>query len=235
MERAVREATAEQARIYEVCSWMYHGAIDKVAQDLRARGITEQAIIHFRLGYDSGVTISKLAEIGTEREMQMASLINERGGSYLARRWVFPIFNEEGAVVGFTGRACSDRAKVKYLRTRDANKLMYNLPALRQREIYLTEGPMDVISLWQLGLNAAGLMGTRVPERYMEVLKKMDRVYVVLDGDDAGRAGAVKIAGEIGENAKILQLPEGEDANSKYVKCRGDLEEFLGTLNVKEA
>ena len=132
---------------------------------------------------------------------------------------MFPIINTGGKVIGFGGRAISDDDEPKYLNSSESGIFrkknnLYGLNISRQatgktRNIILVEGYMDVISLFQSGVeNVAASLGTALTENQASLLKRyVDEVILSYDSDAAGRKAALRgIEVLRNENVKVKVL-----------------------------
>ncbi len=91
-------------------------------------------------------------------------------------------------------------------------------------EVYLTEGYKDALAMHAAGFtNTVAICGTTLTDGQLQLLKKCraDKVYVLLDADQAGIEATDKIIllfGKEGIEAVPVCLPEGEDPDSFF--CR---------------
>lgn len=195
---------------------------------LDGRGVIEESASHFRLGYEDGRVAGHFCQRGfDEVELYFASLLNEKGNSYFCKRLIFPILDLKGKVVGFVGRATEkwQEDSTKYLKSRDLVGVLYNMPALKAKQVFVTEGPLDAISLEQLGLPAVGVLSTHLSKEAGKHLEGKELVFV-MDGDEPGREATTKLLERFPE-AKGVHLPTGEDVNSLYVKDKRFLVSLL--------
>lgn len=152
-------------------------------------------------------------------------------GEYYDRfrdRLMFPIWDRQGCVVAFGGRALGD-AQPKYLNSPETpvfrkSRTIYALHLAKERMMtertaLLLEGYMDVVAAHQAGFtHAIATMGTALTEEQIAILSRLvSRVIVIYDSDSAG-VEAAKRAGEILRQHEIetliARLPEGEDPDS---------------------
>lgn len=152
-------------------------------------------------------------------------------GEYYDRfrdRLMFPIWDRQGRVVAFGGRALGD-AQPKYLNSPETpvfrkSRTIYALHLAKERMMtertaLLLEGYMDVVAAHQAGFtHAIATMGTALTEEQIAILSRLvSRVIVIYDSDSAG-VEAAKRAGEILRQHEIetliARLPEGEDPDS---------------------
>lgn len=163
---------------------------------------------------------------------------NSKGDLYdsFRGRLIFPVLIDGRRIAGFGGRLIpallDEEARAsapKYLNSQETaayqkNKILYGLPQAltsikEEKAVYLVEGYMDVLGLWQAGVrNVIATCGTAVTEQHAQrVASLVDKVFVVFDGDQAGRAAAARcfaIFLNSGVDASALFLPEGEDPDT---------------------
>lgn len=224
---------------------------------LRERGLTSKVVKHFALGCSaSGWSHLSHYFEGKDAELTAAGLVLEgKKGLYdrFRHRLMFPIRNYKGECVGFGGRVLTDD-KPKYLNSPETDtfkkgELLYGLfeyLSLSQRptQLFVVEGYMDVIGLYQHGVTGAlATLGTAFSEVHWHTIKKYRQpVVFCFDGDEAGLRAAWRslqvvlplIQAE--DEIRFLFLPKGEDPDS-IVKKEGK-EQFLarakGALRASE-
>ena len=95
--------------------------------------------------------------------------------------------------------------------------LMFNSDILKFVDtVFITEGPVDAILLNQYGYPAVSHTGgaTGWMDRWCSFFFRQKEIVYVADNDEAGEAGAVKVAKSLGENrVKILRF---RDKSDKY-------------------
>ena len=213
---------------------------------LKDRGISGETAKFFRLGYSnikSPSLYEKLSKEFEQKDLDESGLFgkNDNGEFYdrFKDRLMFPIRNIKGDAIAFGGRLLQDKEKqAKYLNspaTKTYNKKyeLYGLHEVRQHNkrpesIYVVEGYMDVVGLFEHGIkNAVASSGTAfTQEQLRKILNYTNKVYIVFDGDEAG----MKASWRTVENAMMLLredtrinfifLAEGEDPDS-YIKTNG--------------
>lgn len=216
----------------------------KKAEDyLKRRGIDDEAVRRFALGYapdrweaarewgkrhgfsektmiDAGVLVTK------EYNNQKRVYDRFRG------RLIFPIWDELGRVVGFSGRSLDPAAeRAKYINSPETSifkkgRLLYGLhlarPVLKDFNYALIcEGQLDVIACHRAGLtNAVAPQGTAFTEAQARVLRRFtDVVVFCFDSDEAGLDAAkksIKTAVSAELQAKVTLLPPDQDPDSIY-------------------
>lgn len=208
------------------------------------RGISDATIKHFGIGYakDSWDSLYKhLHSKGVkDDEMLKLGLINKGKKGYydkFRKRVIFPIFNTQGKVIGFGGRALGDEMP-KYLNSAESDVFQKknNLYALNftkksisdNNQVLIVEGYMDVISLYQSGItNVAASLGTALTDNQSRLVTRYTKNIVLsYDSDSAGVKAALRgidIMRNVSNNVKVLQIEGGKDPD-EFVKKYGSLE-----------
>ncbi len=214
----------------------YHSALTPEARGyLHSRGITDETIERFKIGHAGGGLLEHLTkekDFLIETCLRSGLVKKSNGGrarDFFYNRVVFPNI-VRGRVVHFSGRVMDDR-QPKYLHLPGEIAFFYHEEALRSPEAMLTEGILDCLPAVQAGFDCAAIYGTSTfNESHLAKLSRAETVYLCLDGDPPGREAAAKIAGLIGERARIVELPEDTDLGD-YLRdhTREDLEELLSS------
>jgi len=148
--------------------------------------------------------------------------------SKFRNRVMFPIANEQGKAIAFTGRTLStdERAGPKYLNSPETpiyskSRVLFNLDnakeAIRKLEYaILVEGQMDCISVYAAGFhNVIASSGTAFTELQAKLLGRFSkRVVVNFDPDTAGARATERTLGLLVEeefDLKVLTLETGFD------------------------
>ncbi|MHC8510428.1 MAG: DNA primase [Rhodospirillales bacterium] len=189
---------------------------------LRGRGVAEDTIAGFRLGFapdgaggGAGGAASLRAHLA--REGVSDALMIEAGLTVQPEddsrtpydrfrgRVIFPITDPRGRVVAFGGRALSDKGP-KYLNSPETplfhkGHMLYGLhqaqgPARLAGQLIVAEGYMDVIALAEGGFaQAVAPLGTALTEDQLRMLwRVVDGPVLCFDGDNAGRRAAGRAA-----------------------------------------
>jgi DNA primase len=157
--------------------------------------------------------------------------------SKFRNRIVFPICNESGKVIAFTGRtlASDEKSGPKYLNSPETpiyskSRVLFNLhlakEAIRRLDyIILVEGQMDCISVFNAGYqNVIASSGTAFTEPQARLLARFSKKIVVnFDPDTAGAAAAERsLALLVSEDfeIRIVTLEQGYDPDL-YVRRKG--------------
>ena len=210
------------------------------------RGLSEDVIKHFNLGYaprDNNIALNFFNSNKINLDLMVeAGLLgkNDNGDYYdvFKDRIMFPIKNNQNQVVAFSGRTMStDKSVPKYYNTHETKifekrTVLYNYSDARsfiakENEVILCEGYMDVIKAHQNGMkNAVALMGTNIDNNKLkEVLSLVKKITLSLDNDEAGSKAQIEIGN------RIIQTTD----NVYKLKFSGakDLDEFLTEKNTK--
>jgi DNA primase len=150
--------------------------------------------------------------------------------SKFRNRVMFPICNEQGKVIAFTGRTLSastdEKAGPKYLNSPETaiyskSRVLFNLDnakeAIRKLEYsILVEGQMDCISVYAAGFhNVIASSGTAFTELQAKLLGRFSKKVVVnFDPDTAGARATERTLGLLVEeefNIQVLTLETGFD------------------------
>jgi DNA primase len=228
-----------------------YSPIGKTAREyLQKRGITEETIKQFRLGFAPDTWRSLTDHIeGSGLSLKMAEqaglVIAGKEDSYYDRfrgRLIFPIENVFGEIVAFGGRILGE-GEPKYLNSPESpvyikGRNLYGLnktkEEIRKKGFALiVEGYFDLISLWNAGVgNVVASLGTALTREHLELLRRYTvDVVALFDPDEAGRKAldrSLELFLVMNMRAKALVLPGGLDPDD-YVKKFGKdkLEELI--------
>ncbi len=207
---------------------------------LRGRGLTDETIARFGLGWSGegrGALVAELGRGGIEpTRMAEAGLLQSRDDGAVRElfynRVMFPIRDRRGRVISFGGRALGD-AKPKYINGPETavyakSRTLYALDLARegvrssQHGAIVAEGYIDVIALHQAGFGGAvAPCGTALTAGQLEELWRLaDAPVLCFDGDAAGARAAARAA-EVAlpliapdRTLCLATLPAGEDPDS---------------------
>ena len=219
---------------------------------LASRGISPEIIAEFRMGYapDSGFLLrDALRGQYDEALLRESGLFSwkDKGDeaadhdavlySKFRNRVMFPITNESGKVIAFTGRtlASDEKSGPKYLNSPETpiyskSRVLFNLdkakePIRKLEYAILVEGQMDCISVYTAGFrNVIASSGTAFTELQARLLGRFSKNIVVnFDPDTAGAAAAERsLALLVSEEfqIKVLTLEAGFDPDL-YIRRKG--------------
>jgi DNA primase len=236
-------------KLHEIAAKFFAAQLGATAEGRMARayladrGITDEMVGRFRLGYalgDGQGLVRQLSGSDFDKEtLEKSGLIifdaeRQRPYDRFRRRIIYPIANDAGKVVAFAGRALGDD-QPKYLNSPETaiytkSRLLYHLDRAAQatRKLdyaILVEGYMDCIAVASSGIdNVVASCGTSLTEGQIRLLGRYTRRVVVnYDPDSAGMAAterSLALLLEAGYEAKVLALPEGLDPD-EFIHKRG--------------
>ncbi|MBM7637073.1 DNA primase [Streptococcus saliviloxodontae] len=220
---------------------------EEARQYLYRRGLTDELIEAFDIGLAPGEpdylyrSLSQKYEESVLMDSGLFNLSDQTNRFYDAfqNRIMFPLRDEFGRVIGFSGRVWqqssgSDRqGQAKYKNTRATaifNKSyeLYHLdkakPVMaKTHEVYLMEGFLDVIAAHRAGIeNAVASMGTALTPEHVNHLKQLTKkVIVTYDGDSAGQHAIAKSLELLSDFVvDIVRLPDQLDPD-EFVQAKG--------------
>jgi DNA primase len=211
-------------------------------QYLNKRGIDEETIKEFRIGYSdpSGNRLKGfLKNSGIPNDVYLSTgIVRMKDRDLYDMFWgrvVIPIFDVNKKVIGFGGRTLEKDGVPKYINSPESSVFskrtaLFGIDKTRkhiaeQNEVFIVEGYFDFISLYQHGLrNIVATLGTSVTEQQVSKLRNYtNNVTLMLDGDEAGIKSALRLIGMFAEmdlNGAMVLLPEGHDPDS-FVRKEG--------------
>lgn len=176
---------------------------------LKRRGLTPQTIGKYRLGWAGSDLSDRLIAKGFSLKDQDGAGLrttSDDGRAYplFWDRLMVP-YEQRGYVVTLRGKQLSGNM----IQAKNTSIYLFGVDnLLGHREVYICEGEMDAMLLDQLGYPACAVPGAgSFQEHWKPWFENALRVFIVLDADDAGNKGALKIQQMLGEKAKIVELP----------------------------
>ena len=211
-----------------------HPDAGKAREYLQTRGLNDEIISHFQIGYAPPGWRSLPTTLPADQLLASGLTISKEAGNFYDRfrdRIMFPIRDRRGRVIGFGGRVMGDETP-KYLNSPETPTFkkhkevygLYELLATRKKpeRIIVVEGYMDVIALFQHGIDyAVATLGTATSSDHAELLfRYAPEIVFCFDGDNAGRKAAWKAleaslpALREGRTSRFLMLPGSHDPDS---------------------
>ncbi|NLK43279.1 MAG: DNA primase [Tissierellia bacterium] len=225
---------------------------NKVALEyLYKRKISSKVIRQFGLGYaldNWSALFNYLKSKGyKEEEISKVGLIRKKSTNdvyydIFRNRIIFPIIDVRGRVIGFGGRVL-DNSMPKYLNSQETyifskGNNLYGLNLLSKlsdrKRIIIVEGYMDVISLFNHGINyAVASLGTALTEQQGKLLKRYGQnIYICYDTDEAGIKAtlkAIEVLRKLDVEPKIVILDDYKDPDD-FLK-ENSIDDFESKLN----
>jgi len=218
----------------------------QVARDyLAKRGVSAEAIQLFRLGaapesWDDTVNWAKSKNYELPL-VEKAGLVvrKEETGSYYDRfrgRLMFPICDEQGRVVAFSGRVLSgDEKTAKYVNSPETpiftkSKIFFGLDKSKRAILdagfaIICEGQLDLIACFMAGVqNIVAPQGTAFTDQHARIMKRyVPEVVLCFDSDEAGQNAAVRSLDHLlasGLAVRVAVVPAPHDPDS-FIKSFG--------------
>jgi DNA primase len=251
--------------IHEAATQYFEAALKapeaaRAREYLTGRGVTPETVAKFRIGYapdDFNHMREQLAKHFPEDVLRASGLFSSKeqadGGqgqlyARFRKRITFPIANEQGKTIAFTGRALDaqdekGRDIAKYLNSPEGplyskGQILFNLDKAKAdiRALgfaLLVEGQMDCISVYMAGIkNVIATSGTAFTEMQIRLLGRFaKRVIVNFDPDTAGIAATEKSIALLTEEdfeVKIVTLEGGLDPD-RFIREQG-VQSYMAAL-----
>jgi DNA primase len=227
---------------------------------LRGRGIAGEIAKRWQLGFapDEWDALGSWArgQGYEQRDLLASGLIKTKdendvqGGQSAYDRFrgriIFPICNDVGEVIAFSGRLVKDlEGAAKYLNSPETalfrkGNVLFGLHQSKRSLIeancaIVCEGQLDLISLFEAGIkNVVAPQGTAFTENQARILKRfVDEVILCFDSDAAGAKAAERSLDALLQNdfiIRVIELPPGEDPDSLVRReGRGQFEKRVAT------
>lgn len=240
--RFVKESLLQ---IHEQISQRWHATLlnDAAGESARSylakRGVTDEAVKLFRLGcapeaWDDTVNWAKSKGHDLALVEQAGLIIRKEGETrYYDRfrgRLMFPICDEQGRVIGFSGRILAgDEKAAKYVNSPETpifskGKIFFGLDKSKRALLdaqcaIICEGQLDLIACYMAGVrNIVAPQGTAFTADHARILKRyVDEVVLCFDSDSAGQSAAVRVLDSLlasGLAIRVAAIPEPHDPDS---------------------
>ena len=208
------------------------------------RGLTEEILSIFKIGYSGeyGLNVSLFSNFNQKELIESGIFFHDEKNNKLIDRFknrlIFPIFDYNNKVIGFGGRALGQNYLAKYINSPETEFFkkgfnLYNLNNAKSENkqsgiIFVVEGYMDAISLYQAGFkNVVATLGTAMTESHLNLVwRYFNDPVVCFDGDRSGQNAAQKISEKLiafmkpGYSLSFLILPNGFDPDS-FIRKNG--------------
>jgi DNA primase len=225
----------------------------KARDYLAERGLTEQALRDFGVGYapsawdkilvrgqQAGFSVPELHGVGLVQR-------GREGKEYdrFRSRIMFPIRDRRGRTLGFGGRAMRSDQGAKYVNTAETDffhksQLLYGVDKAKAaiakaNRAVVVEGYTDVLALHQAGVEeTVAVMGTAITGEQVATLSGMvEEVVLALDADSAGQEAmlrAQRVAAGRKMRLRVAAMPAGEDP-AEMMAAPGGPERFRALVD----
>lgn len=238
-------------KIHEAITQRWQAALTneasgRIAREyLERRGVSPEAIRTFRLGAAPESwedTVNWARSKGFDLDLvEQAGLILRKEGSdrYYDRfrgRLIFPIGDEQGRIIGFSGRVLGgDEKTAKYVNSPETaiftkGRVCYGLDKARRELLdcgfaVVCEGQLDLIACHSAGVrNTVAPMGTALTADHARLLRRyVEEVVLCFDSDAAGENAALRSLDELlasGLAVRVAEIPSPHDPDS-YLRAHG--------------
>ena len=223
-------------------------AAGQTARDyLTKRGVSEEAIKLFRIGaapelWDDTVNWAKSKGYDLALVEQAGLILKKEGSDHhydrFRGRLMFPICDEQGRVIGFSGRILSgDEKSAKYVNSPETpiftkSKVFFGLDKSKRAILdagfaIICEGQLDLIACFMGGVqNIVAPQGTAFTESHARIIKRYaDEVVLCFDSDNAGQNAAVRSLDSLlasGLAVRVAVVPAPHDPDS-FIKEHGGI------------
>lgn len=233
----------------EASAWFHQNLLESPeAAAARAyvarRGLGSETIATWKIGYAPNSWDALLGMLQekkfTREEMAQSGLTSSREGEEQAGRGrlyarfrgrlMFPINNDYGEVIAFSGRLLDEDAKAaKYVNSPETalftkGRVLFALDKSKRAlieagEAIVCEGQIDAIRVFEAGVkNVIAPQGTAfTPEQARLLSRFVSSVILCFDSDKAGQEASSRSLPALLENGlsvRIARLPEGSDPDS---------------------
>jgi DNA primase len=227
---------------------------------LDKRDVNKEIISKFEIGYannqnndlfnflkSKGYEVADILKLGLIKKSKYKE--NEYY-DFFRNRLIFPIKDYRSRVIAFGGREL-DNSEIKYINSSDSiifkkSFNLYNISlAIEEKrnldELYLVEGYMDAVSLYQNGFKTVvAPLGTAVTKFQLEAMWRYCKCpTIIFDGDEAGQKAALRAARlslpllKPEYSLKVCILPNNTDPDD-YLKQNSD-SDFKRLLNKSQS
>lgn len=224
---------------------------------LENRGVTKATLLKWQIGFAPGppahgwrMVKDHLEGKGyTRDELFKVGLIKSAEGGkepfdVFRDRIMFPLFDQNGKVVAFSGRILSkDSDAPKYVNSPETelykkSELLFGYDKAKHgiRNLnfsLIVEGQFDVVMAHQAGYaNTVAVSGTALTVHHVQLLERLsDRVVLALDADRAGIAAMKKAADVMlrrGIDVKVAEMPLGKDPADMIREDANEFKKVIG-------
>jgi DNA primase len=226
-------------------SWFAAGESNEASTTTRVEQTEEStadvAIINPVLPFT--LRVDTTHEYGLSRGLSKETLEHFGAGFCLSKgtfsgRFVIPLHNELGELVGYAGRSL-DNSEPRYLfPSREKgfykSRLLFNLHRVVEDNdrscILVVEGLFSALKLWQAKIPAVALLGCSLSEVQEDLLcRHINRIVLLLDGDDAGRTATSQCLVRLGRRVWVRAISLPEDSQPDQLSAE-EIKAMLASL-----
>jgi DNA primase len=250
-EQQSRHLKDQLLEIHEQITQRWQNALQneaggQLARDyLAKRGVSAEAVKLFRLGaapdaWDDTVNWAKSRSYDLAVVEKAGLILRKEGGEHYYDRFrgrlIFPICDEQGRVIGFSGRVLSgDEKTAKYVNSPETpiftkSRVFFGLDKSKRALldagfVVVCEGQLDLIACFMGGVqNVVAPQGTAFTADHARIIKRyVDEVVLCFDSDEAGQNAAVRSLDHLLESGlavRVAVVPAPHDPDS-FIKANG--------------
>lgn len=239
---AVEQKRQRGLELMHMASEYYHFLLTehkvgkKAMEYLKERGISNQSIRDFKLGYSLDSWDGLQQYLIRKKKFTVDDLLatgmvirSERNSVYdrFRGRIMFPQLSYSGKVVGFSGRSMEKEVKeAKYINSPETDlyhksEILFGLNLAKRsirdkQRVVLMEGEFDVISSHQVGLKeAVAIKGSAVTTEQAGLIRRLTHnLILALDADAAGQEAmkrGIGICETQALNMRVVEFEGGKD------------------------
>ena len=226
---------------------MRGNSADAAREYMKKRGLSAEVAKSWKIGFAPDSWDGLLAPMRdrgySETEIKESGLFSTGDdGSKLYDRFrgrvMFPICNDTGEVIAFSGRVLSaEQSPAKYVNSPETilftkGAVLFGLnkskrALIAQKQAIVCEGQVDLITAFEAGVqNVIAPQGTAFTDRQARILKRyVDEVVLCFDADAAGEKAAERSLPQLlaeGLLVRVVAMPQGEDPDSLIRKAGAD-------------
>lgn len=218
----------------------------KALEYLKNRGITEELIETFLIGYcpkniKNTITFINKKKLNIKDLIDIGLIIEKDKNKYyeiMNGRITFPIF-KSNKIIGIAGRTINNKTEPKYINTigLQKNSTLYALNITKnyiksENKAIITEGYFDALSIYKAGFkNVVAIMGTNISPEQLNLLKKYcNKVLLILDQDKSGTEATFKLLLLFISNnflVEIATFKDYKDPNEIFINNQEKLKEII--------
>jgi len=245
------EQTDDYHKVYDLANKYYQNNLNskfgiEAKEYLNRRNINDDIVKEFDIGLS--INNNGLSKLLSSKDFSLLDIdetgLVRAGTDTYRNRIMFPLYDLDGKVVGFSGRIYNTESDSKYINTNETKyfkkgKLLYNFHRAKEyartnKNIIVLEGFVDVIRCFTIGVkNVVATMGTAITPEQAKLLKRLSQnIILCFDGDDAGNKATKNCIEElekIGITPKIVRLPSNYDPD-EFI-CEKGADAFLSYIN----
>jgi len=201
--------------IYHENIWVSPLALNYLINE---RGLTEQSIERFRLGFAKGNLVNKIAK--SEKWLAEAislGIVKYNSVDFFEGYITIPIFHN-GLYENIYSRNLTNKQATPHKTLPNIPKnTVYNLVD-SVNSVIIVESPLDAITLQQHGFNSCAVLGIKLSQPAINSFHNKI-CYILFDSDSSGKTGANNLAKKlapVAKNVYIVKFPTSQvkmDAN----------------------